>query len=531
MLGSSAQANAELPPQNRLSGIVNNLAKRIFKGERITYDPELLASTATTLLTAMTTGYGKSLSDVDYDTPDFNTLRKLTENVFQFSASKDFHILQDMTLALKDTDGKLRSFSDFQKEVDKMNLQYNGNWLRTEYNHAVAASQCAARWTEQVSRSQSMPYLQYQAVMDNNTRPEHAALNGVIKRIDSDFWDKYYPPNGWGCRCEVIQLPGKNHKETPDMDLKHCKVAPMFQVNVGKKGVIFPKGHPYFMSQCQRCNGTPQSLALKPQCAACVEGRLLFQREVEKYEWKNFAPAPKYVINESKYEQLLKIYKSEVSLKDLQNTSFEKFDAVRLCRIISDSVNIITDKELEKAWNNTRRSIIKTKNDGIMLKILGDDFKLIICFDQDKKTVIHKYISINPSGTGMGSIISLELLKQYRTMGITKVYADPNLTSGGYTWARIGYYAKNRAEAEKIVLSRFDNKDVKDGMNIIDNFYQKGKKKDTEPFPMQKLGIKKYKPYLQGSNWNAVLNPQNYQCKGMLRYLKQKLKKIEINNK
>lgn len=302
MLGSSAQANAELPPQNRLSGIVNNLAKRIFKGERITYDPELLASTATTLLNAMTTGYGKSLSDVDYDTPDFNTLRKLTENVFQFSASKDFHILQDMTLALKDTDGKLRSFSDFQKEVDKMNLQYNGNWLRTEYNHAVAASQCAARWTEQVSRSQSMPYLQYQAVMDKNTRPEHAALNGVIKRIDSDFWDKYYPPNGWGCRCEVIQLPGKNHKETPDMDLKHCKVAPMFQVNVGKKGVIFPKGHPYFMSQCQRCNGTPKQLAINPQCAACQEGRKMAENMIEtstnKRNWsdfennKNYKPIP-----------------------------------------------------------------------------------------------------------------------------------------------------------------------------------------------------------------------------------------------
>lgn len=296
MLGSSAQANAELPPQNRLNGIVNNLAKRIFNGERITYDPELLASTATTLLNAMTTGYGKSLSDVDYDTPDFNTLRKLTENVFQFSASKDFHILQDMTLALKDTDGKLRSFSDFQKEVDKMNLQYNGNWLRTEYNHAVAASQCAARWTEQVSRSQSMPYLQYQAVMDSNTRPEHAALNGVIKRIDSDFWDKYYPPNGWGCRCEVIQLPGKNHKETPDMDLKHCKVAPMFQVNVGKKGVIFPKGHPYFMGQCQRCKsqlGTPD--LSKPQCQACTYGIEQCKKFIEdckknaesKKEWDN----------------------------------------------------------------------------------------------------------------------------------------------------------------------------------------------------------------------------------------------------
>jgi SPP1 gp7 family putative phage head morphogenesis protein len=130
----------------------------------------------------------------------------LTENVFQFSASKDFHILSDMTAALKGSDGKMRSFDDFRAEVDKMNVKYNQNWLRTEYNQAVASSQCAARWTDFEKHSKSMPFLQYQAVMDGNTRAEHAALNGVIKRVDSDFWDKYYPPNGWGCRCEVIQL-------------------------------------------------------------------------------------------------------------------------------------------------------------------------------------------------------------------------------------------------------------------------------------------------------------------------------------
>ena len=44
----------------------------------------------------------------------------------------------------------------------------------------------------------------------------------------------------------------------------------MWKVNVGKKGVVFPKGHPYFMGQCQRCNGTPKQLAINPQCAACV---------------------------------------------------------------------------------------------------------------------------------------------------------------------------------------------------------------------------------------------------------------------
>lgn len=296
--------NYQLSIGNRISDIVRSLARRIFGGEKITFDPELLTATADGYLSAVKKGYKKDLSEVDYDSPDFETLKKITENVFQFSASKDFHILTDMTNALKDGSGKLRSLDDFQAEVDKMNVKYNGNWLRTEYNQAVAASQCAARWTEQVSRAKSMPFLQYQAVMDSNTRAEHAALHGVIKRVDSDFWDKYYPPNGWGCRCEVIQLPGKNYKETPDLDIKFTKVDSMFQVNVGKKGVVFPKGHPYFMSQCQRCNGTPQSLALKPQCAACVAGRKEGEKLIQENREIREKEAKK--IENDKYNQLVK---------------------------------------------------------------------------------------------------------------------------------------------------------------------------------------------------------------------------------
>lgn len=274
--GSSANLGAYDNLDPEMQSIVMGLAQRIYDGEKITYDPDLLNATVKPYLDGIAKGYGKTLADVDWNTPDAKTLQKLTENVFQFSASKDFHILSDMTAALKGSDGKMRSFDDFQAEVDKMNVKYNQNWLRTEYNQAVASSQCAARWTDFEKHAKSMPFLQYQAVMDGNTRAEHAALNGVIKRVDSDFWDKYYPPNGWGCRCEVIQLPGKNHKETPAEAIKFCKVDDMWKVNVGKKGVVFPKGHPYFMGQCQTnsCPLKSRKLAAteNPQCAACIQG-------------------------------------------------------------------------------------------------------------------------------------------------------------------------------------------------------------------------------------------------------------------
>lgn len=50
------------------------------------------------------------------------------------------------------------------------------------------------------------PYLMYDAVGDERTRPEHMQLDGTIKKGDSDFWRKYTPPLGYNCRCGIIPL-------------------------------------------------------------------------------------------------------------------------------------------------------------------------------------------------------------------------------------------------------------------------------------------------------------------------------------
>ena len=278
-LTDGAVDNGQLTIDNEIDDIVHSLAQRIYDGEKITYDSDLFNATVKPYVDGITKGYGKSLADVDWYTPDFKTLEKLTENVFKFSASKNYNTLRDMTNALIGPDGTIRTFDEFRTVVDHMNAKYNHTWLRTEYNQAVASAQCAARWTDIEKKAEKNPFLQYQAVMDANTRAEHAALHGVIKRYDDEFWDKYYPPNGWGCRCEAIQLPGKNHKETPAADIKYCKVPAAFKVNVGKTGKIFSEEHPYFMQRCKGCNGKPQNLAVHPQCIACLQG----MGDCEKY--------------------------------------------------------------------------------------------------------------------------------------------------------------------------------------------------------------------------------------------------------
>jgi SPP1 gp7 family putative phage head morphogenesis protein len=227
------------------SGEIRELAKEIYERRKgISSSPDLLKATAKLLMEAITAGYGKDLIHIDWNTPDHAMLSKLTQNVFAFSAAKNYQQLQDITDAMKGDDGKLLEFSDYLEAVNNLNAKYNRDWLETEYGTAVASATSSARWIEFTEEAGIMPMLQYQTAGDSRVRPEHASLNGTRKPIDDDFWKTYYPPNGWNCRCEAVQVPESNAAEVEPAGFP--PVNPMFRTNLAESGLIFPKNHPYY---------------------------------------------------------------------------------------------------------------------------------------------------------------------------------------------------------------------------------------------------------------------------------------------
>lgn len=75
--------------------------------------------------------------------------------------------------------------------------------LNTIFQTNMQSSYMAGRFAAQMAQVDTHPYWEYVAVMDNRTRPAHAALNGSIYRYDDPFWRTFYPPNGYHCRCRV----------------------------------------------------------------------------------------------------------------------------------------------------------------------------------------------------------------------------------------------------------------------------------------------------------------------------------------
>ena len=140
--------------------------------------------------------------------------QRLQRSNYIFSGIKTFHELNEAFPSLLDENGNRKPFERFLNDVQKINDTYNANYLRAEYNFVQSSAQMAAKW-EQFAEDGDRYNLQYRTAGDSKVRPAHAALNGVTLPPSDPFWQTYYPPNGWNCRCTVVQVRKSKYPVTP----------------------------------------------------------------------------------------------------------------------------------------------------------------------------------------------------------------------------------------------------------------------------------------------------------------------------
>ena len=206
--------------------------------------------------------------------------QRLQRSNYIFSGMKTFHELNEAFPSLIDENGNRKPFERFLNDVQKIDRTYNHNYLRAEYNFVHASATMAAKW-EEFQQDGDRYNLQYRTAHDDRVRPEHAALDRVTLPITDPFWESYYPPNGWNCRCTVVQVRKSKYPETPHDEAMALgeeatgkDTKGIFHFNPGIEQKTIPDYNPYTIKRCRDCDIAKEKLELafvpdNEVCAAC----------------------------------------------------------------------------------------------------------------------------------------------------------------------------------------------------------------------------------------------------------------------
>ena len=304
--------------------------------------------------------------------------RRLTRSNYIFSGMKTFHELNEAFPSLLDEDGSRKPFERFLNDVRKIDEKYNGNYLRAEYNFVVSSAEMAARW-EGFMEDGDRYHLQYRTANDGKVRPEHAAMHGITLPPSDSFWEEFYPPNGWNCRCTVIQVrkskyPATDHEEAMALgELATGRDSKgIFRFNPGKEGKSVPDYNPYTIRKCKSCDIAKGKLnTAKPfipeneMCAACkliraqLEDNIGASRRIVRYneeEWERTYISPND--NGLVATQWERIAESEAS-----NSERQKFvKEMRMCKVLADNGH---DVEYLQGVNRPAGQTYDIRMDGI----------------------------------------------------------------------------------------------------------------------------------------------------------------------
>lgn len=307
-----------------------------------------------------------------------DTMRKrLQRSDYIFSGMKTFHELNEAFPSLLDENGNRKSFEQFLNDVQKIDSTYNRNYLRAEYNFVQASAQMAAKW-EGFMQDGDRYNLQYRTAGDDKVRPEHAALDRVTLPITDPFWEEYYPPNGWNCRCTVVQVRKSKYPVTPHNEAMALgeeatgkDTKGIFRFNAGLEQKSVPDYNPYTIHRCKDCDIAKGNVKLvfipdNELCAACkllrkcVGDKTKTERAIERTHYLHeMEPLLKVKYEKPIEDGMIKVGFSTYGNKHLFSDTFGR------SKVLEKEDLVSLDKVLHKATFIDSSPLTHERTDGI----------------------------------------------------------------------------------------------------------------------------------------------------------------------
>lgn len=235
--------------------------------------------------------------------------QKLKNDAFIFSGLKTHAQLMEATTMLLDDKGKVRNFEQFARDFNKINKNYNQNYLEAEWRFAISSSQSAANWAK-IDKT-GRYNLQYRTANDDRVRDNHKVLHDITLPQDDPFWLSYYPPNGWRCRCRAVEVLKSKYevsdsqkaqelgeKATTQIDKNGKNKLEIFRFNPGAEQKLFPPKHPY-----NKVKGAGEVKKVLEKEISKIKDTSQYDNDVFKYFHRNTTD----VINSEVHQNALKI--------------------------------------------------------------------------------------------------------------------------------------------------------------------------------------------------------------------------------
>ena len=193
------------------------------------------------------------------------------EHAFAFTVAKatELNVLNDIFEEIQTSLAEGKPFSEFKKDLTPR-LKARGWWgekdipeldakgnptgrivsarlgsprrLQTIYWANVRTARAAGQWQRIQETKDFLPYLSYELGPSEVHRPLHEDKEGTVLLADDPFWNEWFAPNGWGCKCwhRQVSVPEARRlgvSKSPDIPRITYKNARTGEVTSAPQGI------------------------------------------------------------------------------------------------------------------------------------------------------------------------------------------------------------------------------------------------------------------------------------------------------